>query len=216
MDQREHQKRALKLRRRQSRRLLWAWLRERLLLVSGIAVVLLLMSAGLGYNYVSAQVFDDVCRPISEVDLSLTQMAKINTRAQEYQADPGRNAHLVLASEESSFMLAQFVDFDVKTRAERGLMEIEAAVPRGSGCVRVHAVGNLTVTNQVATFVPLELKLGDLDVTGLGVPVGAVVFQVSDIEGDYPLLAEQLANMDGLAVVEDTVEVRLIDRYKLF
>ncbi|TNE84219.1 MAG: hypothetical protein EP330_30325 [Deltaproteobacteria bacterium] len=191
-------------------------LRERVALVLGAIVVTLLLTGTMGYSYVHAQVYDDVCRPVTEVDLSLTEMADINRRAQDYQSDPRREAHLELESDEASFVLAQLVDFDERIRVWNGQVAIQASVPRPGGCVLVDAQGELRVNQQVATFTPHTVRLGDLDVTGLGVPVGSVSWEPADLEDEFPRLAAQLANVDSLEIVDDQVHVRLVDRYKLF
>ena len=206
MDNRDLQRQLQRARRRQIRRALWRILRERLLLVLGVGTAVLLMSGTLGYNYVHAQVYDDVCRPVTEIDLSLSEMATMNTRLQVYQLDPGRDAHVGLSSEESSFMLAQFFDPSIRVRVGEGLVGIQTSVRRASGCVAVDAVGTLIVEDRVASFTPVELRLGDLDVMALRIPVGTMVFEVADFEDEHPRLAEQLANIDRLEVVDGVYE----------
>lgn len=216
MSRRPTQRQVEAARQRQVRRALLAVLRERLALTFGTVVVVLLLSGTLGYSYVHAQVYDEVCRPVTEVDLSLTEMANINRRLQDYQSDPRRDAHLELSSDEASFLFAQFVDFDERIRVWEGRVAVQASVPRPGGCVRVDAVGGLEVRSQILTFSPRELRLGDLDVTGMGMPVPTFQWGPTDLEGECPRLAAQLANIDSLEVVGDVVHVRLVDRYKLF
>ena len=202
--------------RKQVRRALWSVLRSRLLLVLGSSFVIVVLLGSLGYSFVHAQVYDDVCRPLSEIDLSLREMADINRRAQAYQLDPSRDAHLTLSSDEASFMLAQMVDFDVLATVGQGRMALRASVPQPGGCVAIDTVGDLEISRRRVVFVPSSLRLGDLDVSGLGIPVGALTYQPEDLASRHPRLAEHLANIESLVVEDNEVHVRLVDRYKLF
>jgi hypothetical protein len=199
------------------RALVAAW-GPRLLGVLAMLVVVVLVGVAVTYNGARQRALSTSCETWEPVDLPIERFIDLKQRKQAYQARADEpDECLWVAADEATALLRDQLQQAVYLTIDGDVVTAILTIPTDGGCWNVHFRGRLSVDERVATAVPEQLTVGDLDLTGALAGRAVSVVPTSWLTGYLdPKAAKALDNTERVTIRDGRICLRLYDPWQLW
>ena len=167
-----------------------------------------MLAVAAGIWWVQAAMVSGVCELPAPVDLDMASIIALKNKHRAYARDPTGGAALELTEREVNFLLQDMPQLSARVRLSGNRLVARVVNPTNRGCYDLTFAGVVRAHQGKLVIVPDDLQVGSLDLTWL---VGGTTLERSPSQVSDQLLAQRVANLESMEVVNGRVHIRMID-----